>query len=310
MGAEPLPVQPPPDLCPGCGAPTTGNFCANCGQRTRGPVLSLRELLRDVLEDQLGLSSTLPRTLRALFIKPGFLTNEYLQLRLSPYVPPFRLYVAVSVLFFLVVGLRARPFQLTEAQRAAAAAQRNRSAASPTGAPRTGPGFGIFIDPTRADWADHIVVRLGSERLDRAVRNRLVTLRDLPGDQALTQLFKSLLQNAPKMMFVMLPLYALLLKLLYLRRRRTYVEHAVFALHVHAFFFSLFLAWALLPSGLQLVQGVLAMMMVIYSWLAQKRVYRQGRVMTTAKWLVLHAVYGMAVLSGITVAMLASASAG
>src|SRR5687768_17012386 len=93
--------------CSACGPDITGAYCANCGQRATTPVLSVRKLLRDVLEDQFSVNGTLPRTLAALFFKPGFLINEYLRLRISPYVPPFRLYLVASVLFFLVISFTA-----------------------------------------------------------------------------------------------------------------------------------------------------------------------------------------------------------
>jgi hypothetical protein len=105
--------------CPGCGSPATGPYCANCGQRQGERVLSVRALLRDVLEDQFSVNSALPRTLRALFFRPGLLTADYLRLRISPYVPPFRLYLVVSLLFFIVLAFRAaQPLEITAEDRA------------------------------------------------------------------------------------------------------------------------------------------------------------------------------------------------
>lgn len=300
-----MPPEATAASCPGCGAPVTGNFCANCGQRATGVKVSLGTLLREVLEDQFGVSGTLPRTLRALVFKPGFLTNEYLGLRLSPYLPPFRLYVVTSLLFFLVVGLRATlagpgleplPAPHTES-----------SAAAPTPEPRpaTRTRYGLEIDMSAEDWAERATVNLGNARLNEAVRARLLAVGDLPPEQAVGRMLRSLLENAPKVMFLLLPLYALVLKLLYVRGKRLYVEHFIFALHVHAFVFAVFLIMAVLPVLPPVVQLGILLLPMVYTWAAMRRVYRQGRVKSTVKWLLLHGVYSVVIGLSIVAAMIA-----
>ncbi|MFK2902775.1 DUF3667 domain-containing protein [Dyella ginsengisoli] len=117
----------------------------------------------------------------------------------------------------------------------------------------------------------------------------------LARERITAQLFASL----PQALFLMLPLFALLLKLFYVFKRRLYVEHMIVALHSHAF---LFLA-LLLGVGLLLLEGWLAGLagwaarpvrllewaLVIwaptYLLLMQKRIYRQGWTMTIVKYL-------------------------
>jgi hypothetical protein len=90
--------------------------------------------------------------------------------------------------------------------------------------------------------------------------------------------------GASVLFFLLLPVYALLLKLLYLRRKRLYVEHFVFALHVHAFVFALFTV-VLLTGGL--VSGLLVVWMMVYLFLAMRRVYGQSWLKTGVKYLAL-----------------------
>ena len=296
--------------CPGCGADVTAAYCAQCGQRVTTPVVSVRRLLRDVLEDQFSINGTLPRTLAALFFKPGWLTNEYLRLRISPYVPPFRLYLVASVLFFLVISFRTGQPTLTVEDRAeldsigralhdSAAARRAR------GEPPPRQRFGISIDPTQPNWAENVTVNLGNERLNAMIRARLQTLGNRPPEEALGRVTRGVLENAPKVMFLLLPLYAFLLKLLYIRSKRYYVEHFIFALHVHAFAFVLFLPVTLLQH-VPYVPIILIAWLMLYFWLALKRVYRQGWVKTTVKWVLLGQTYGIAVGFGVFVALLAA----
>ena len=285
-------------ICPGCGADTTGNYCAHCGQRQGPRVLSVGALLREVLEDQFSVNAALPRTLRALFFRPGLLTREYLRLRISPYVPPFRLYLVVSLLFFLVLALRARqPIELTEEDRAQiqrefAEARDSLVARRARGEPTIEGVFGITLDPGSEDWADDVEVNLGNERLNRAVKARLLQMRDRSASEALQTLAAEVVENIPKVMFLLLPLYALLLKLLH--PRHYYVAHFIFSLHTHAFAFALFLLTLVLPWR-QFAAGFAFLWLLIYQWLALKRVYEQGWLITSAKSVILFFAYTTAI---------------
>src|SRR3982751_1237473 len=91
--------------CLNCGDPTPGNFCRNCGQRKVEVHVSLGRMLMEALDDQFSLNSALPRTIGALMFRPGRLTHEYMSGRIARYIPPFRLYLVMSVLFFLALSL-------------------------------------------------------------------------------------------------------------------------------------------------------------------------------------------------------------
>ena len=299
--------------CPNCNEPITGQYCANCGQRVTQVRMSVRRILLDVLEDQFSLNSSLARTMKALFFKPGFLTTEYFSLRIARYVPPFRLYLIASLLFFLLLSFMASGSRI-DVERSMAEARDSivaavaRDSLNPSPAdttvrfnvgmgrgPSQGVRFGVSTDPTLENWAEKTEVNFGNETLNRAVKARLMELGELPPDQAFRRLIRGAIESTPKVMFLVLPIYALLLKLLYVRRKRLYVEHFIFALHLHAFAFLLFfisLALRAVPySGL-----LVWLWLPVYTLLAMKHVYGQGWLKTTAKWAALGFVY-MIVLS-------------
>lgn len=113
----------------------------------------------------------------------------------------------------------------------------------------------------------------------------------------------------PGALLVLVPVFALWLKLLYLGSGRGYLEHLVVALYSHAFLLMALLAafvlQALLALGpstaietaLMLIGGALALWLPVYLLLMQKRVYRQGWPLTLLKYAALGAVHGM--LSGV-----------
>lgn len=94
-----------PAHCLNCETELLGRFCHRCGQLRDARIRPLRALLSDVASESLSLDTRLFRTLRALLTRPGRLTDEYIAGHRAPYVTPFRLYLAISVIYFLVIAL-------------------------------------------------------------------------------------------------------------------------------------------------------------------------------------------------------------
>ena len=95
-----------PDQCPSCGAPKRGPYCANCGERFLSPAdFDLRHfLLHDLPHDVWHVDGKLKRTLRALFLSPGFLPAEFTAGRRVAYITPLRLYLAVFLVHLVLVA--------------------------------------------------------------------------------------------------------------------------------------------------------------------------------------------------------------
>ena len=108
--------------CLNCGEVLRGQHCSHCGQRAKVRVLSLGTLLRDLLGDLTNFDSRIWRTLRPLAFRPGALTVEYLRGRRTHYSPPFRMYLILSVVFFVLTTLGGNPgerdrFRVSTTQR-------------------------------------------------------------------------------------------------------------------------------------------------------------------------------------------------
>jgi hypothetical protein len=123
---------------------------------------------------------------------------------------------------------------------------------------------------------------------------------------------------APTVLFVLLPLFALLLKIFYIFKRRLYMEHLIVAMHSHAFLMLSLLVlvvlsmlraalqphgWLAAPFGLAVAAAWI--WIFVYLWLMQKRVYRQGGFMTTVKYACIGGCYSVLVLFGLAFAALA-----
>lgn len=126
----------------------------------------------------------------------------------------------------------------------------------------------------------------------------------------------AVLGAVPTTLFVLVPIFALMLKLAYLFKRRLYMEHLVVALHSHAFLcldlLLILLVRALddavggsgaLSTPLGWIEGLLFLWMPLYLLLMQKRVYAQGWPMTLLKYFVLGTCYSVLLSFAVLAAM-------
>ena len=118
---------------------------------------------------------------------------------------------------------------------------------------------------------------------------------------------QTLRDNIPTMMLACVPLFALVLKVLYIRHRRYYVEHLVYALHIHTFAYVAVVVIALIGMLLQrsipavqpFVVFLLSVAVFVQVFLSVRRVYSQGWLMSTMKFLVGGVVYLFVLAFGI-----------
>ena len=320
--------------CLNCGGRLRGQYCGTCGQRSRSRLISLWELISDAFGDLFEIDSRLWQTLVPLLIRPGRLTHDYLQGRRARYMPPFRMYLVLSVLFFVVaffdpndeLGLLFEPEPETTAEEEAAettdAAEQAQEVIDelteqgiitedelPTELTIDENGFRFTFDEDdieadsdcNVDASDleelpgWLARRLTVERLQRVCER--TRLDDGEG------LKDSLVDNIPAALIVLLPLMAFVLKALYPLSKRYYVEHLLFFVHFHAFFFLMLTLQILfmrlctrlgIPEAIPIITIVVTSFYIaIYLFVAMRRVYSQGRVITFLKYIALVIAYSM-----------------
>jgi hypothetical protein len=241
------------------------------------------QILHQFADDVLSLDSKFAHTLAALLARPGFLTTEYLAGRRARYVRPLRLYLVASLVYFVTLTV----FDAADFVTA--------TDTSP-GDPAPGDSAHVAPDLARDDHGLGAIPIVGGRLAEQVTK-----LSQLSDDEARRTLNRAMLKNLPKGIFVLVPVFALVLRLFYVRRRRRYAEHFVFALHVHSFGF-LALAVAT-PVPWEAVSGILGLSVPVYVVLAMRRVYAQGMAKTLAKAVGLALGYG--ILLVLTIAIIA-----
>ena len=196
------------------------------------------------------------------------------------------MYLVVSILFFLVAsfGGDGSKFTLNGAQQKDS----------------------VVIDSEAQkesiDKCDELEIDLGSGDLDQTQIPELIkgVCRRIAVDQGRTFL-KNLYDNLPTMIFMFLPLIALVQKILYIGSRRYYVEHLLFFVHFHSFFFLNLTISVLLSrmpeffgaQGLITTLSIIALSVYIpiYLFKAMRKVYGQSFAVTLIKYILLYVAY-------------------
>lgn len=291
-----------PRRCLNCGTVVTGMYCAQCGQASDVHVLSVKEVAGDMVHSVLHLDGRAWRTFKLLVRRPGELTREFIAGRHQLYIPPFRLYFAISILFFALTALLpdAKPVVLDASGNEVIAPidvnipDEVRRKLEAEGAKPGQIGKTVKGD---SDCRIDVVENPAFNNLETALGRACEKMR-ADGGRHFAERFAT---TAPKLMFVFLPVIAAMALLFYWRPRRLYAEHLVLFLHNHAFTFLLIgvaqvLAWvADLKFPLSGLLGFAVFLMYCYLpyyvFRSMRVVYGEGRIRTTLKFLSISTIY-------------------
>lgn len=277
-------VPPRSTTCLNCGAPLTGPFCAACGQRDIPPYPSVRELVVDAFWELSGWDGRFATTVRALVRRPGLLTREFLEGRRARYLSPLRLYLMASLAYF-VIAAAAPDVRLDDGRTVFMGLRVSTATADSTPssrAERVGNAANSAMQSQQALTAEQRANVL--KEIEAAPPVMQPFLRRSVEDPAGFR--DGIFRAVPRMLFVLLPLFAGIVALFY--RGRNYPEHLYFAIHLHAFVF-LALAVAQTLKFLQvpvvaIVGGALATLAIpVYATLAFRNAYGGTLIRTLAK---------------------------
>jgi hypothetical protein len=280
-------------VCLNCDTLLHGEFCSNCGQRAVPPHPTVRELAGDALSEFTGWDGKFAETIRSLMLRPGQLTQEWLEGHRASYVAPLRMYLTASLLYFVVSAAAPnltgrRNIAITETPIAAgkgspsapegvAAAASRALTTKKALSPEEQAGLQAKVD--KAPWFMKPMVKR--------------SISDPAGFEATVR------RQLPNVLFALLPAFALIISLFY--RGRHYPEHLYFAIHLHTFtFIALMLgklvAFPRIDSLFMAAQIGIMIWIPVYYLLAVRRVYGGSFGMNLLKAIGIGTLYCIAVV--------------
>jgi hypothetical protein len=312
-------------VCLNCGSDINGRFCHNCGQENVEPKESAWHLVTHFFSDLFHFDGKFFSTLKLLATKPGFLTEEYVKGRRVAYLNPIRMYLFVSAVFFLVLMSFVIKNNDTEAAKGTDAHAKDSAAAAKMNAGLkdiseslsdstnefslidTSKDLKISFDGKKSflDYTIHeydsmqkaLPEKVRDNGLKRHFKRKLIVARaawrENPKEMR-HRFVAGFFHSLPYMLFISLPLIALLLKLLYIRRKQYYfVSHAIFTVNFYIFvFITLFLKFMVEKAGNigEVIGLVLYWSIYLYLFIAMKRFYKQGGLKTFVKFILFGAI--------------------
>jgi Protein of unknown function (DUF3667) len=320
--------------CLNCNALVNGRFCHICGQENIEPKESMWHLISHFFKDITHFDGKFFSSLKLLVTRPGFLPREYMLGRRASYLNPIRMYVFTSAFFFLVFfsifniskdsfvkrsKLDGVAMDIIEKMDSASFDAFTKKLNIKNGkgeVPMSREALQKYFDSSMAkkrftyvnnkeyeskaqydslvkngvvkdSWVERLFMRKSLEINDKYKKNP---------QESLGEFANIFIHSLPQMLFISLPLFALLLRLLYIRRKNFYyVSHGIFSIHFYIFVFIILLllfGLSKLNSMLdftiiRVIQGFIITGIFFYLYKGMRNFYGQGRAKTVIKFFLL-----------------------
>lgn len=293
--------------CPNCGSALKrdDNFCRHCGQENHDLRVPFRHLLLEALEGFIHFDSQSLRTVFTLLVKPGRLTNEFRAGKRKSYVPPVRLYIFLSFLFFLLLSLISGKHSSSSEREAVAATSEEK----PTQDNFDISFFNIDSKSLRGLNENQIDSLLQARGIKLSSFNKYMAgqVARLNGEGR-REFGHRLLSGISYMMFVLMPIFAMFLYLFYRKRVDYYIDCLVFSVHYHSFAFLLFTIYLLLGRLIDIdwLLLVLPAILGLYCYLGLRAVFQQSWWRTLIKAILIGILHTLSIIGCFILTLLIS----
>jgi hypothetical protein len=310
--------------CLNCDTPLNGKYCGNCGQRDLPARQDLGDLLINFISSFYSFESKFFKTFKYLLFYPGKIVAEYNAGKRESFYHPARMYVFLSFIFFLLFSTVFSTADMNLDEKGDFNAVKDSVNVDSLVKENT-KGLKIGYQPVEFDTDtkeaktvaqyDSIQNTLPLEKRDGMIeryferKGRELQEREGPNQSGTVKAFvDDMIENTPRMIFILMPLFALLLKLLYTRSDFYYSEHLIFTIFFYDFVYLIGSLIILVNQveGLWWVQLILYLWIFIYLYKAMRKVYQQRRTKTVIKFLlfnflffffVVFAIVGLAIVA-------------
>ncbi|MEX1188930.1 MAG: DUF3667 domain-containing protein [Bacteroidia bacterium] len=290
--------------CLNCGETVQGRFCGHCGQENVVSQQSVSHLVYHFFEDITHYEGKFWKTIRFLLLKPAFLTKEFLSGKRMKYVPPVRLYIFISfVTFFLPYILPStnsdNSLSYEEKKSMSLAADSNLSESFSFFKGNYGWSIWIPVEYSSVKELDDFQLTLEKEKrlkgLDLWAEKKMIELSKRNPFELADRFFSSLSKNIAKALFIIMPIFALILMLFHLRKKWYYFDHAIFTIHLFSFLLLIVSIFNILSSFKVIATETIADSLIflsifgsllvfpVYFFVAHKKMYSESLFISSLK---------------------------
>jgi hypothetical protein len=278
--------------CLNCGNEVNGLYCSKCGQANVEVKLTFWQLITHFLSDLFHYDGKFLLSIKYLITRPGFLSQKWFEGKRASYLDPFKMYIFGSAIFFFFLSFVLTPSKAININAKEASVQEG----------KTWKYDSITMNgDTYADY-EHYLRRQDSlpavEKdgvFKRVVFKKVFRLNEIfkqQGTSAINVLIQLYIKYLPYMLFICLPFFAGILKLLYLRRKDYYYsDHGIFTMHLVLFFFIVNLvemAIGKIPLSLGWLIFFINVAAIFHIYKSFKNFYKQSRRKTILKNLIFY----------------------
>lgn len=335
--------------CLNCGTELQGKFCHVCGQENLQVKENFGHLMNHAISDYFHFDHQFFHTLKPLLFKPGKLTTEYMAGRRVQYLHPIKMYIFISVVYFLLFFKSGHDVvKVNDGRKPAQTAQildsiNNAIAHDPSisqerkkliadkikryGAVTIDKDGNLKVnkagDVDTVDWKpggknkpkiyttskdtsfEQYLASQGKLKPDKQdgilekIYNKIAfSYQKKYGERAMDVFVEEFQHNVPKMMFLMLPLFAVILRFTFWKSKKFYVEHLIYSFHLHCYLFltmgSVILLEMIIPHSWGLsnwLDGLASLYIIWYIYKSLRVVYHRGWFRTISKMIGMSIAY-------------------
>ena len=247
--------------CANCDTSFIGNYCPHCGQQLREFQKPFKFLIIDLAGNMFSFDTRLWRSLKSLLTKPGSYTSEYLDGHRMRFVPPMRLYIFISFVFFVMLST------FVNSQIKISEETRN--------------SINTSIDKQLTE----------DQKKDSLLTIPITGDKENLSSRDLAQIAKKVIDEPDRYMssflnffswslFLLMPFYAFILWLFFRKSKPYYFSHLLFAINQHAVVFLwrivIISVKLLLPNRDLYPENYLLWLIPIYLYIVEKRLYNKS----------------------------------
>lgn len=290
--------------CLNCGHLVEDVFCPHCGQKNTETHVNAFHAIAEFVGDYFHADGKFLKSILPLLFRPGYMTNEYNAGKREKFIHPFRLYIFISIVYFSIsffsgetgssklkadTGSKSVPKISLGSNGGILIRQGETESTTDDSTVNIFNERSASLPATISEYRDSVKLLPSDKRpsFSDDVMNRVAIKYKRSGDAGglVASTLEKFKHALPKLLFFLLPMAALLLKILYIRRNRFYIDHLVHTLHLHSFIFLLLSISSLihLLGATAMTINIAVLLMIIYFFISMKNVYGQSKLKTFFK---------------------------